>query len=327
MSSDNEKVKSGVSGDGKSGELTNLRDDKYALLGLGIALLSAIVGFFVRESQEFMAGVFFSVSTSIVISYFIQKIQNKTIEKTMVENISSKIEEVVSVNITEIRDIVAGKENGKNPLSPSITYIGGIGGDLLFDKDLNSCLEKSSNFHFMSISAKYLLDKRLIEARSDTLIKIQLLLLDPTDLFNLNFRVSQLKRCGREKSIDEQKKEIIDSVFKAYKLCNNYREFNIKFHKETLLFRMELFSETLFMSYYESQKKGNFGPVARYERECDVFKSLRLYFNEVWKKNNEMVLMENYKSEDVRSELHKRFPSCTDIINESFNEIIKSKNL
>ena len=309
-------------------ELRRNRNIIFWLVGIILACIFLAWGIYRKSitNDQYYSAILLSAAMSIFITAFIQILQNLSIQKTLTEDVSLEITKNVSNEIINIRE-------AKNLLTPSNIY---WGGEEHFGNDLLTCTKESSTLRFMSISAHMLLNERLVNPQIKTdraWLNIQLLLLDPTDTRSLEYRHKQMKRHEEHKSVEELQKEILKSVLSAYhltRLCSRFC-FQIRFHRETLLFRLEFPNEnTLFMSYYDSQKsKENLGPVARYQRGNDVFTSHLNYFENVWEENNgtkEISIGKSTNFNQLKQLLTEKFISCESFIEEIWSEYMKYNN-
>ncbi len=274
------------------------------------ALLIIFLGlsWYLIFKDTFIASILLSTGSAIFVTAFIQKIQNKTIEKTLSEDVSTMVTKNVSDEFNKFR-------SARNLLSPAYIY---WGAEKQFEDHYVSYMKISSTLKFMSISANYLLNKRLIRediANDRTPFSILLLLLNPTDQINLDHRSTQMKNYHENKTSDDLRIEIIENIYKAYRLCkiHDRYSFAFRFHNEILLFRMELPNDSnLFLSYYESQRGNDLGPVARYERGIDVYTSYSKYFETVWSKyiTTEISIDRNTGLDALIDTVKIKFPTC-----------------
>lgn len=221
--------------------------------------------------------LFLTIGISGLVASVIPFLQTYTLERNLTESISTSVKDTINESKRKI-DAIQSK------IYPKTLYIGD-NEDELFNNAIDKCLHKATHFKFMSISAEYLLKNRLMKFQPKGTIDIQLLLQNPNDISNLTHRHDQLKHFEK-KDINRLRVEIIKSVIRSYCLVRIYDSYNlqIRFHNEFPVCRLEFSGENdLFISYYKSQfGEKNWGPVAHYKKENDIFNSYNYFFSKMW---------------------------------------------
>lgn len=228
--------------------------------------------------------IFIAGGLALVVTSIVNYTRNLTIEKNMVEAISGRLKNTVQETFRILQ----------HKIYPAHVYICDEGDDdNLFNKIIESHMQYTPHFKFMSVSGTYLLKTRLMRINMNLDTGIQLLFQNPCDINNLAHRVTQLEQY-EGKTVRMLQEEIVESVIWAYILSMKNSSFKIRlrFHEAPPLCRMEFIgSDDLFLSYYKSQVgPRNWGPVAHYKRmqkdmENDVYRSFNSLFNFFWDSN------------------------------------------
>lgn len=218
-----------------------------------------------------------SIGISLIVASSIQYIQTGTLGKNLSDSIAHRLKTTLEETIKNIQ----------HKIFPIKVYVGDSE-DKLFNNTIKDSLQQSTYFRFFSISANYLLKNRLSNFKPNGNIDILLLLQNPDDDLHLQYRYEQLKQYDN-KNVNVLKKEILTSIVRAFCLMrvDDYYNIKVRLHKEFPVCRLEFSGENdLFLSYYKSQfGRTNWGPVAHYNMESDVFRAYNYFFSKLWIKN------------------------------------------
>lgn len=146
---------------------------------------------------------------------------------------------------------------------PSSVYPESSSPDEQFEKDHHQRMLESSFYYFKGLTASYATERLENHRGSDALCQkeIRILILDPREITVLktNIKMKLARSGGRFDEDDivrlanDKRDDIINCINKLYKVsrqCN----VSVKLHKDYVFYRSELFTEGLFLSYYDGGK-------------------------------------------------------------------------
>lgn len=296
----------------------SLRCALYSLLFLSLSISANYLDQYSTFDLKYVSSILIGIFGSFLAASIIQKLQNTTIERTLKDILTDNMLSAITGQINKIR-------KAHHVLTPDFIY---WSSEDLFDRHFEDNLLNSDKVSFMSTSARYLLNERMpkLSPRIKDGIELELLLLNPTNCNNISLRVKQMKDHNEIKTKQELQEEIICNIkhaFDLYKINEKIR-CTIRFHNELPLFRIERpDNDSLYLSFYCSQRsRDDLGPVSKYCKNNDFFRTYTKYFEYVW--NNDKNSETEIKISDFDSitDLLKRtttiFPELSETIRKKF---------
>lgn len=287
-----------------------------------LSIIWVLVGIIIQTNQSLdknsnvVANIIYSISISFLVANLIQILKDKILRKNFTEDIQS----ILGVEVDKIRDVLNKVREVKHRINPKIIY---WYKDSSLEMERNSCLNTTSSLRFMSISAVQLACEKINKIEHGNEVTIKILLLNPASTNLIKLRCQQMHVHKEMKDENTLKSEIIGTIFHSFHSVQSKQNINIiiNFHEEIPLFRVELYDNDLFLSYFESQNGNDLGPVARYVRESsnnnDIYNSISKYFNDVWNKNaDKEIIIKKFNLGTLKQVLKERFPDLSNVIND-----------